>query len=249
MGGSVAATIPFPVSRVEGLGLAQGALDHAIAYVQQRHAFGQAVGDFLVEGPDASGSGSRGHPAMLHAPGGYFAAEAAGDHSLKRVLGALILIFALIIFASSGTYVVQPGTRGVAVPGRSKNTPTAAPLRGATNSWGGDYLAPPAGTATFYGMFSLEPQPPTVVHVCDDVACLANGAEALCSELAAQVSPSGQPYAGGQAVWKRSPCLGLCERGPAALVQRAKEGAERNGLAHAVEFRQALLRRRQWHPF
>lgn len=24
---------------------------------------------------------------------------------------------------------------------------------GATNSWGGDYLAPPAGTATFYGMF------------------------------------------------------------------------------------------------
>jgi NADH-quinone oxidoreductase subunit F len=83
---------------------------------------------------------------------------------------------------------------------------------------------PPAeayGIATFYGMFSLEPQPPTVVHVCDDVACLANGAEALCSELAAQVSPAGQPYAGGQAVWKRSPCLGLCERAPVALVQRS----------------------------
>jgi prohibitin 2 len=34
---------------------------------------------------------------------------------IKRVLGALILIFAVIILASSGTYVVQPGERGVAV--------------------------------------------------------------------------------------------------------------------------------------
>jgi NADH-quinone oxidoreductase subunit F len=83
---------------------------------------------------------------------------------------------------------------------------------------------PPAeayGVASFYGMFALEPQPPTVVHVCDDVACLANGADALCSELAAQVSPAGQPYAGGQATWKRSPCLGLCEHAPVALVQRS----------------------------
>jgi NADH-quinone oxidoreductase subunit F len=83
---------------------------------------------------------------------------------------------------------------------------------------------PPAeayGVATFYGMFALDPQPATVVHVCDDIACLANGAEALCNELALKVSGAGQPFRGGAAVWKRSPCLGLCERAPVALVQRS----------------------------
>ena len=83
---------------------------------------------------------------------------------------------------------------------------------------------PPAeayGVATFYGMFALEPQPATIVHVCDDIACLANGAEALCSELALRVSPADHAFSGGSALWKRSPCLGLCERAPVALVQRS----------------------------
>ncbi len=38
---------------------------------------------------------------------------------------------------------------------------------------------PPAeayGVASFYAMFSLEPRPKTVVHVCDDIACRVNGA-------------------------------------------------------------------------
>jgi prohibitin 2 len=35
--------------------------------------------------------------------------------ALKRLLGVLILVFAVIILGSSATYVVQPGTRGVAV--------------------------------------------------------------------------------------------------------------------------------------
>jgi prohibitin 2 len=35
--------------------------------------------------------------------------------ALKRLIGGLILIFAAIIIASSATYVVQPGNRGVAV--------------------------------------------------------------------------------------------------------------------------------------
>jgi prohibitin 2 len=35
--------------------------------------------------------------------------------TVKRALGALLLLFALIILGSTGTYVVQPGTRGVAV--------------------------------------------------------------------------------------------------------------------------------------
>jgi NADH-quinone oxidoreductase subunit F len=76
---------------------------------------------------------------------------------------------------------------------------------------------PPAeayGVATFYAMFSVEPRPATVVHVCDDLACRVNGAEALCAELERSGRAEG-------ADWVRSPCLGLCERAPAALIQRA----------------------------
>src|ERR1051325_361309 len=45
---------------------------------------------------------------------------------------------------------------------------------------------PPAeayGVASFYALFSMEPQPPTVVHVCDDIACKTHSADAICSEL------------------------------------------------------------------
>ncbi|HEY2114914.1 MAG TPA: NAD(P)H-dependent oxidoreductase subunit E, partial [Candidatus Angelobacter sp.] len=39
---------------------------------------------------------------------------------------------------------------------------------------------PPAevyGVATFYGMFSLQPRPAVVAHVCDDIACMTRGSE------------------------------------------------------------------------
>jgi NADH-quinone oxidoreductase subunit F len=77
---------------------------------------------------------------------------------------------------------------------------------------------PPAevfGVATFYHLFSLTPSPPGVIHVCDDIACRINGAERLCSELENVSVP--------QFTWKRSPCLGLCERAPAVMVSRAGE--------------------------
>ncbi len=74
---------------------------------------------------------------------------------------------------------------------------------------------PPAeafGVASFYAMFSTERRPARVVHVCDDIACRLAGAEALCADLARKLGPEGE-------AWHRSPCLGQCERGPAALVQ------------------------------
>jgi NADH-quinone oxidoreductase subunit F len=77
---------------------------------------------------------------------------------------------------------------------------------------------PPAelfGVATFYHLFSLTPQPPEVIHVCDDIACRIQGAERLCAEF----EKSGK-------AWKRSPCLGQCERVPAVLVSQAGERAE-----------------------
>ena len=35
------------------------------------------------------------------------------------------------------------------------------------------------GVASFYGMFSLVERPAVVAHICDDIACLARGAERL----------------------------------------------------------------------
>ncbi|MFF9492397.1 NADH-ubiquinone oxidoreductase-F iron-sulfur binding region domain-containing protein [Streptomyces flaveolus] len=86
-----------------------------------------------------------------------------------------------------------------------------------------DYLCrrltvPPAeayGVATFYAMFSVRPRPATVLHLCTDLACTAAGATELCGDVEARLGPES-----GVKV-ERSPCLGLCERAPAALVIRA----------------------------
>ncbi|MET9433752.1 NADH-ubiquinone oxidoreductase-F iron-sulfur binding region domain-containing protein [Streptomyces sp. NPDC006551] len=78
---------------------------------------------------------------------------------------------------------------------------------------------PPAeayGVATFYAMFAVRPRPAQVLHVCTDLACAARGSSALTSGLDAE----GVRY-------EPSPCLGLCERAPAALLIRA--GANRDG--------------------
>ncbi len=69
-------------------------------------------------------------------------------------------------------------------------------------------IVPPAdayGVATFYALLSTEERPPTVIHVCDDIACRAAGAA---------------PPPGAEAV-HASPCLGQCEQGSAAFVQVA----------------------------
>ncbi|MGA9159583.1 MAG: NAD(P)H-dependent oxidoreductase subunit E [Actinomycetota bacterium] len=81
---------------------------------------------------------------------------------------------------------------------------------------------PPAeayGVATFYAMFSVEPRPSSVLHVCDDIACRVAGAETLIAGLERELGPERV----NQLV--RSPCLGMCERAPAALVQTFGEAA------------------------
>jgi NADH-quinone oxidoreductase subunit F len=96
---------------------------------------------------------------------------------------------------------------------------------------------PPAeayGVASFYEMFSLTHRPPTVVHVCDDIACRTAGAEALCRQLEGRLGPAGEPADGGRATWVRSPCLGQCERAPAALYQCSGEGRADRTLTSAT---------------
>jgi NADH-quinone oxidoreductase subunit F len=106
--------------------------------------------------------------------------------------------------------------------------------RGALNYICRRLIVPPAeawGVLTFYHLFATDPRPPVVAHVCDDIACRALGAEALCADLAARLGPAGTPRDG--ATWMRSPCLGQCERGPAVLVVRAGDTPTRAVVAPA----------------
>ena len=67
---------------------------------------------------------------------------------------------------------------------------------------------PPAeayGVATFYGMFSTKPRSPAVLHACDDIACMRSAPYDVPPEVTVL----------------RSPCLGLCERAPAAMLSVA----------------------------
>ena len=79
------------------------------------------------------------------------------------------------------------------------------------------------GVATFYTLYATSPRPPVVAHVCDDIACRLAGAETLCADLTRAVGPAGEPIRDGRATWLRSPCLGLCDRAPAAMVTVAGE--------------------------
>jgi NADH-quinone oxidoreductase subunit F len=95
------------------------------------------------------------------------------------------------------------------------------------------------GVASFYDLFSLAERPPRVVRVCVDLACQAAGSGLLVSGLTQRCGPPGHgehwpTCADGAATWSESPCLGLCERAPAALVTQYGEGLAEAVMAPAV---------------
>jgi|HubBroStandDraft_6_1064221.scaffolds.fasta_scaffold134295_1 NADH-quinone oxidoreductase subunit F len=112
---------------------------------------------------------------------------------------------------------------------------------------------PPAeayGVATFYALLATTPRPRRVLHVCDDIACQCRGANEMIAELERTV---GAPLSHGPhgdhvvldpdaTAWIRSPCLGLCDQAPAALLQVAGEhpGDTLFGATTAVELRAVL---------
>ena len=88
---------------------------------------------------------------------------------------------------------------------------------------------PPAeayGVATFYALYATKPRPPVVAHLCDDIACRLGGAEDLVRDVERAMGPEGGPGPDGRTTWLRSPCLGRCERAPAALLTVAGETPE-----------------------
>jgi len=91
---------------------------------------------------------------------------------------------------------------------------------------------PPAdawGVATFYALLSTAPRPKRVVHICDDIGCKAHGADALIAAVEKTAGPmhahapdhSPVSIEDDDATWMRTPCIGMCDRAPAAFVQQA----------------------------
>jgi NADH-quinone oxidoreductase subunit F len=92
------------------------------------------------------------------------------------------------------------------------------------------------GVADFYALFQTRPHPPVAIHVCDDIGCSflhGNNAELLCGELERRLGPPGASP-DGVVTWHRSPCLGLCERAPAALVLAAGDTPREQAVAPAT---------------
>jgi NADH-quinone oxidoreductase subunit F len=87
------------------------------------------------------------------------------------------------------------------------------------------------GVATFYAMLATEPQPPRVLHVCEDIACKCHGSDDLIATLEERFGPAGAVSEDGRSTWHRSPCLGQCDRAPAVMVMEA--GPEPLGRTYA----------------
>lgn len=105
---------------------------------------------------------------------------------------------------------------------------------------------PPAeayGVASFYALFSLSERPRTQLHVCTDLACHLNGAQTIVDELTTRLGPPSTAQA--DAMWLASPCLGLCERAPAALLTSAGEApkATARGPVDATSCMEAIAER------
>jgi NADH-quinone oxidoreductase subunit F len=102
---------------------------------------------------------------------------------------------------------------------------------------------PPAeayGVVTFYGRFATDERPVLALHVCDDLACKCAGADELCSDLEHAFGPAGK-------TWRRSPCLGLCDRAPAALVERAGTSHQELQVAPiTIDVAKSILRGDTW---
>ena len=94
---------------------------------------------------------------------------------------------------------------------------------------------PPAevfGVASFYALFSVVERPRTVVHVCDDVVCRVNGGTEVAVACRESIGAAHEENEG--LMWIKSPCLGLCEKAPAVLIQKAGKYRPNEALAPAT---------------
>lgn len=81
------------------------------------------------------------------------------------------------------------------------------------------------GVATFYNQILRRPVGRHVLHLCDGVMCWMQGEPRLRAHLrAAHALDAGDTSADGRVTLLDTPCLGLCERAPAALMDGEPQG-------------------------
>ncbi len=85
------------------------------------------------------------------------------------------------------------------------------------------------GVLSAYALLSLNEGPSLTLHVCDDIACHAASGGDPCAGVAEALGAAGEVRGG--LVWERSPCLGHCEHGSAAMVQQSGTNRGRAILA------------------
>ncbi len=104
-------------------------------------------------------------------------------------------------------------------------------------------LADVHGVIEFYSLFYNEPVGRKIIRVCTDPACALKNADGLLDHLCAHhgLKPN-QTTPDGTLTIERSPCLGLCEQAPAALVD---DKAETNISLTAVSKVSRLSNKRQ----
>lgn len=81
------------------------------------------------------------------------------------------------------------------------------------------------GVLSFYFLFHRAPRGTTVIDVCDNVICQANGAEQLLSDLCARlgIRPGGTT-ADGRFTVRRQECIAACHQAPAVQVNLEYRG-------------------------
>src|SRR5690242_5092696 len=85
-------------------------------------------------------------------------------------------------------------------------------------------LADIHGVIEFYSLFYNEPVGKRIIRVCTDQACALKGADGLLDHLCDHYDiQTGQTTPDGTLTIEASPCLGLCEQAPAALVDSDAE--------------------------
>jgi NADH-quinone oxidoreductase subunit E len=85
------------------------------------------------------------------------------------------------------------------------------------------------GVLSFYFLFHRAPRGRTVIDVCDNVICQANGAEQLLSDLCARLGiRPGETTADGRFTVRRQECIAACHQAPAVQVDLEYRGPIRS---------------------
>lgn len=93
------------------------------------------------------------------------------------------------------------------------------------------------GVASFYFLFSRRPTGRTVIDICDNVICQANGAEQLLADVCGRLGVRpGETTADGQFTVRRQECISACHRAPAVQVGlEYRDAADIDGLLGSTD--------------